>query len=75
MRALLTRTRAVLRSYAVANPVKVRAAVAAVLVFVGQYVPAVKDMAGSDAFVDAVTGALIALLAADAARVVTKRNK
>ncbi|MGP3940499.1 hypothetical protein [Streptomyces sp. 6N106] len=75
MRALFTRALAALRAYAGSHPVQVRAAVAAVLVFAGQYVPAVKELAGSAAFVDAVTGALVALLAADAARVVTKRNK
>lgn len=57
-----------MRAWVRANPVKVRAAVAVVLVAVTQLVPAVEHVAGSDAAVDVITTVIIALAGVDAAR-------
>lgn len=71
MKNILNALRAVAREH----PIRVRAAVASVLVLVGQLVPAVADVVGSVALVDAMTGIVIVLLGADAARVVAKDVK
>ncbi|AUG87155.1 hypothetical protein HOS58_gp23 [Streptomyces phage Attoomi] len=55
------------------NPVRVRAAVGALLVLVGQYVPAVKELAGSEAVVDGVTLVLLVLLGESASRKVAAK--
>ncbi|MBA0054306.1 hypothetical protein E0L36_26680 [Streptomyces sp. AJS327] len=56
------------REWIRANPVKVRAAVAALLVAVAQFVPQVKDLAGSDMAVDLLSSVIVAGLGADAIR-------
>jgi hypothetical protein len=61
-----------LRTYAGAHPYQVRSAVAALLVLVGQLLPAVADLAKSASVVDGVTALLLGALAADTARVATK---
>lgn len=74
MRDMLKRVWEAVATFATNHPVKVRAGVAAVLLLVGQYVPAVADYAGSDTVVDIVTGALLALLAGDAVRAARKNR-
>lgn len=68
MRNFLTRAWDIVRAVVASHPVKVRMAVAAILVYLGQFVPAVADFVGSDGVVDFVTGAVLALLAGDAVR-------
>ncbi|WP_172384872.1 hypothetical protein [Streptomyces sp. MNP-20] len=55
------------------NPVRVRAAVGALLVLVGQYVPVVKEMAGSEGVVDAVTLVVLLVLGESASRKVAAK--
>lgn len=63
------------RAYLAERPVKVRTVIAAVLVFAGQYIPAVADVAGSDLAVDAITAVVLVALAGDAVRVSRKGRK
>lgn len=58
----------VVRAWVRDNPVKVRAVVAAALVTVAQFVPAVEDLAGSAIAVDVVSSVIVAALGADAIR-------
>ncbi|WP_328691166.1 hypothetical protein OG879_31450 [Streptomyces caniferus] len=66
---MLETLRAIVRD----NPVKVRAAIAAVLVLVGQLIPSIADVVGSDTIVDVLTGVVVVVLGADAARKVTQK--
>ncbi|MEV7467186.1 hypothetical protein AB0O20_11895 [Streptomyces kronopolitis] len=73
MKNSLKRALAVLREYAASNPIKVRAAIAAVLVLVGQLAPSIADVVGSDTIVDVLTGVVVVVLGADAARKATQK--
>ncbi|MGW7270802.1 hypothetical protein ACWGH5_09805 [Streptomyces sp. NPDC054864] len=62
-----------LRTFVRDNPVRVRAGVGALLVLLGQYVPAVAELAGSDTVVDGVTLVLLLVLGESASRKVAAK--